>query len=31
MWFFNSPQVVYGEGALAFLETLEGQRALRNQ
>ena len=27
MWFFNSPQVVYGEGALAFLETLEGQRA----
>lgn len=27
MWFFNSPQVVYGEGALAFLETLAGQRA----
>jgi alcohol dehydrogenase class IV len=26
MWFFSSPQVVYGEGALAYLERLQGQR-----
>ncbi len=27
MWFFSSPQVVYGEQALAYLERLEGRRA----
>jgi alcohol dehydrogenase class IV len=27
MWFFNSPEVVYGEGALGYLSEIEGQRA----
>ncbi len=27
MWFFNSPQIVYGEGALGYLEGLEGRLA----
>jgi alcohol dehydrogenase class IV len=27
MWFFNSPEVVYGEGALGYLREIEGQRA----
>jgi alcohol dehydrogenase class IV len=27
MWFFNSPQIVFGEGALSYLETLKGERA----
>ncbi len=27
MWYFNSPQIIFGEGALSFLETLTGQRA----
>jgi alcohol dehydrogenase class IV len=27
MWFFASPQVVYGEGSLAYLERLQGHRA----
>ncbi len=27
MWYFNSPQIVYGEGALSYLETLVGKRA----
>jgi alcohol dehydrogenase class IV len=27
MWFFNSPEVVYGEGALSYLSEIEGQRA----
>jgi len=26
MWFFSSPQVVYGEGALSYLERLQGKR-----
>lgn len=27
MWFFNAPQVVFGEDALEYLEELEGERA----
>jgi alcohol dehydrogenase class IV len=27
MWFFNAPEVVYGEDALSYLEDLPGQRA----
>jgi len=27
MWFFDSPQIIYGEGALSYLERLTGQRA----
>ncbi|MDH4138187.1 MAG: iron-containing alcohol dehydrogenase, partial [Anaerolineae bacterium] len=27
MWFFNSPEIVYGEGALGYLSEIEGQRA----
>lgn len=27
MWYFSSPQIIFGEGALSFLETLTGQRA----
>src|SRR5512146_150541 len=27
MWYFNSPQVVFGEGSLSYVETLVGQRA----
>jgi alcohol dehydrogenase class IV len=27
MWYFNSPQIVFGEGSLAHLETLVGERA----
>lgn len=27
MWFFSSPQVVFGEGSLAYLEQLSGRRA----
>lgn len=27
MWFFDSPQVVFGEGALSYLESLHGHRA----
>ena len=27
MWFFNSPEIVYGEGALGYLDELPGQRA----
>ena len=27
MWFFNSPEIVYGEGALSYLDDLQGQRA----
>jgi len=27
MWFFNSPEVVYGEDALSYLREIEGQRA----
>ena len=28
MWFFRSPEIVFGEGALSHLSTLEGHRAL---
>jgi alcohol dehydrogenase class IV len=28
MWYFESPQIVFGEGALDFLDELEGQRVL---
>jgi alcohol dehydrogenase class IV len=28
MWFFNSPEIVYGEGALDYLDELGGRRAL---
>jgi len=28
MWFFNSPEVVFGPGALDYLEQLQGHRAL---
>ena len=28
MWYFVSPQIVYGEDALSALDELEGQRAL---
>ena len=28
MWFFNSPEVVYGEDALNYLENLVGKRAM---
>ncbi len=28
MWFFKSPEVVFGEEALSYLERLEGKRAL---
>lgn len=28
MWFFNSPEIVFGEDALSYLEQLEGARAL---
>jgi len=28
MWFFNSPEIVYGEDALGYLEELPGQKAL---
>ena len=27
MWFFNSPEVVYGEGALSYLAEIQGRRA----
>ncbi|MFQ5341992.1 MAG: iron-containing alcohol dehydrogenase [Anaerolineae bacterium] len=27
MWFFNSPEVVYGEGALSYLAEIRGRRA----
>ena len=27
MWFFNSPEIVFGEGSLSYLEQLEGKRA----
>ena len=27
MWFFNSPEIVYGEGALSYLEQISGRRA----
>ena len=27
MWFFDSPQIVFGEGSLSYLEGLRGQRA----
>ncbi len=27
MWYFNSPQIVFGEGSLSHLETLVGKRA----
>jgi len=27
MWYFSSPQIVYGEGALSHLGTLQGERA----
>lgn len=27
MWYFNSPQIVFGDGALNYLETLTGERA----
>jgi alcohol dehydrogenase class IV len=27
MWFFNSPEIVFGEEALSYLERLEGKRA----
>lgn len=27
MWFFNSPEVVYGEGALSYLAEVQGRRA----
>ncbi len=27
MWFFTSPQIVFGDGALSYLERLQGQRA----
>ncbi|MGC8782121.1 MAG: iron-containing alcohol dehydrogenase [Anaerolineae bacterium] len=27
MWFFNSPEIVYGEGALDYLDELAGRRA----
>jgi alcohol dehydrogenase class IV len=27
MWFFNSPEIVFGSGALDYLEEIEGQRA----
>ncbi len=27
MWFFNSPEIVFGEDALSYLEQLQGQRA----
>lgn len=28
MWFFNSPEIVFGEDALSYLEQLQGKRAL---
>jgi alcohol dehydrogenase class IV len=28
MWFFNSPEIVFGEGALGYLSEIEGKRAL---
>jgi alcohol dehydrogenase class IV len=28
MWFFNSPEIVYGEGALDYLDELVGRRAV---
>lgn len=28
MWFFNSPEIVFGEDALSYLEQIEGERAL---
>ncbi len=27
MWFFNSPQIIFGEQSLSYLERLEGERA----
>ncbi len=27
MWFFNSPQIVFGEGSLSYLANLQGRRA----
>ena len=27
MWFFNSPEVVYGDGALSYLDEIRGWRA----
>jgi len=27
MWFFNSPEIAFGEGALSYIERLEGKRA----
>lgn len=28
MWYFSSPEIIFGEGALAHLEEIEGRRAL---
>jgi alcohol dehydrogenase class IV len=28
MWFFSSPQIVFGEGSLAYLERLQGRKAM---
>jgi alcohol dehydrogenase class IV len=28
MWFFNSPEIVFGEGALGYVSEIEGKRAL---
>ena len=28
MWFFNAPEIVFGEDALSYLEQLQGERAL---
>ena len=28
MWFFNSPEIIFGEDALAYLENLAGRRAM---
>jgi alcohol dehydrogenase class IV len=27
MWYFNSPEIMYGEGALSYLDELQGKRA----
>lgn len=28
MWFFKAPEIIYGEGALEYLENLKGERAM---
>jgi len=28
MWFFNSPEIAFGEDALSYLDEIEGRRAL---